>query len=279
MVNIQNLTFAYPHRPLLFDNLNLNLQAGNIYGLLGKNGAGKTTLLKILSGLLFPLKGNVEVLQSEPRHRSPSFLQELYLLPEEFYLPMLTVSQYCDSFALFYPHFDYTFFQQLLQEFELSSNDYLPDLSYGQKKKFLLAFGLATKSRLLLLDEPTNGLDIPSKSQFRRIIAAAVSDERTIVISTHQVRDMANLIDPIVILDNGKIIFNHNLSETGQKLAVQIKVDEPEVSVLYYEKTLGGYAVLDLNRDGVEGKIDIELLFNAIINKRAQIAALFGEEA
>ncbi|MFA4922289.1 MAG: ABC transporter ATP-binding protein [Candidatus Neomarinimicrobiota bacterium] len=280
MIEVKNLNFAYGKQTVLFNALNLQLTVGNVYGLLGKNGAGKTTLLKILTGLLFPQGGDVNVLNFKPRLRDPNFLQEIYLIPEEFFLPSVSVREYEKAYAPFYPRFDHRIFEQLLKEFEIPSLNRLSSLSFGQKKKFLIAFGLATQCKILFLDEPTNGLDIPTKSQFRKILASSVSDERTILISTHQVRDMANLIDPIIILDEGQIIFNQNLEDTARRLVMKVYEDEQETnSCLFCEKTIGGYIALEENKTGEDSKIDIELLFNAVINNRERIMHLFEKEA
>lgn len=280
MIEVKNLNFAYGKQTVLFNALNLQLTVGNVYGLLGKNGAGKTTLLKILTGLLFPQGGDVNVLDFKPRLRDPNFLQEIYLIPEEFFLPSVSVREYEKAYAPFYPRFNHRIFEQLLKEFEVPSLNRLSSLSFGQKKKFLIAFGLATQCKILFLDEPTNGLDIPTKSQFRKILASSVSDERTILISTHQVRDMANLIDPIIILDEGQIIFNQNLEDTARRLVMKVYEDEQETnSCLFCEKTIGGYIALEENKTGEDSKIDIELLFNAVINNRERIMHLFEKEA
>ncbi len=277
MIEVNKLKFAYGKQTPLFRGLSTHLRGGNVYGLLGKNGAGKTTLLKLLTGLLFPQSGQVRVLGFEPRHREPHFLQEIYLIPEEFYLPSVSVGEYESAYAPFYPRFDHRILEQHLNDFEIPLRNRLSSLSYGQKKKFLIAFGLATNCKLLFLDEPTNGLDIPTKSQFRKILASSVSDERTILISTHQVRDMANLIDPIIILDEGQIIFNQNLEETAKHLVMKIYENEQETNnCLFCEKTIGGYVALEENRTGADSNIDIELLFNAVINNRERIADIFA---
>ena len=207
MIKIENLSFNYGPKKPLFDQLNLTLPYGNIYGLLGKNGAGKSTLLKMMAGLLFPQKGKLDVVGFHPNERHPEFLQEVYFVSEEFELPSLSMEQFVRMYSPFYPRFNHLLFDEYLYEFKLPRQQKLPNMSYGQKKKFILAFGLATDCKLLILDEPTNGLDIPSKSQFRKIVASAIHEERSFIISTHQIRDMENLIDPIIILDEGKIVF------------------------------------------------------------------------
>ena len=272
--------FEYSKGQNLFEKLDLEIPSGNVYGLLGKNGAGKTTLLKLIAGLLFTRRGTCEVMGYKSEFRRPEMLRELYFIPEEFYLPPIRITDYISSHAPFYPRFDQTRLKDYLTGFQLPENSRLSNLSYGQKKKFLLAFGLATDCKLLILDEPTNGLDIPTKSQFRKLLAGSLSADRTFLISTHQVRDMENLIDPIIILEEGSIIFNASMDTVSRRLAVTLQSEVPDESnVLYYEKVLGGYAVMKENAAEAETKIDLELLFNAVINNRAKIGEIFGREA
>src|SRR5262245_25221400 len=210
MVNIESLTFGYGRNPL-FNELGLTLAPGNIYGLLGVNGAGKSTLLKLMSGLLFAPRGTVRSLGQNPARRAPSFLLDVFVLPEDAQAPNMQAADYLRARAPLYPRFDRTAFERHLTEFELPSTGNLAALSHGQQKKFLLAFGLASQARLVLLDEPTNGLDIPSKSVLRRVITEALTPDRLFVISTHQVRDLGPLMDPIVILNKGRVLLNRTL--------------------------------------------------------------------
>ena len=276
MIEIKNLSFGYRRKEQLFSDLSLALPEGHIYGLLGRNGAGKTTLLRILSGLLFPQSGVCEVMGYNPQRRCPSFLQEIYLIPEEFFVPSLPIATYEKLYASFYPRFDTQRFAEYLDEFDLSPKVWPSALSYGQKKKFLLAFGLATNCRLLLLDEPTNGMDIPSKSQFRKLVAGAQTEDRTFIISTHQVRDMDHLIDPILILDEGEIIFQQWVYDVSTRLCFDIQPDAPAVDeALYATEALGGYAVITENRTPEESSVDLEALFNGVIHSRSKMAAVF----
>ena len=277
MIDVHELSFAYG-KDTLFRGLNLALEAGAIYGLLGRNGAGKTSLLRILSGQLYAQEGESRVLGERPELRTPKLLSEIFFLPEEFHLPAVKPGEYRSMYAPFYPRFDDVRFELYVKEFELRWNNRLSTYSYGQKKKFLLAFGLASGCSLILLDEPTNGLDIPSKSQFRRLVASAISDHQTFVISTHQVRDMENLIDPIVILDEGKIIFKQSLTEVAAKVSVEMRDGPGEGGELYSEKGLGGYIVVTERQDGEEKAIDLELLFKAVISPDAAVRRLFKED-
>ncbi len=275
MITIKDLEFSYPKKKL-FAGLDLELSAGGICGLLGKNGAGKTTLLKLLAGLTFPHHGDIQVSGRRPADRSPTFLQDLFLIPEEFRLPAISPLKYQQLFAPFYPRFKAERFAAYLDEFELDAKNSMGQFSFGQRKKCLLAFALAANCRLTFLDEPTNGLDIPSKSQFRRALASVFTDERLFIIATHQVRDLESIIDPVVILDAGRIIFNRTSAEIAQGLEVTLLPTAPGTdAALYSEKTLEGYRVVRENKGDVETHMDLELLFNTIIQNHEKVATLF----
>lgn len=274
MIQIENLSFGYKKNRLLFDNLSLQIPMGNIYGLLGRNGAGKTTLLKHILGLLFPSNGKCMVFDKPAGDRLPKILSDIYFIPEEFVLPPVTMDTFVKLHAPFYPGFSGEMYNKYLTEFEINDNSKLNSLSYGQKKKFLIAFGLATQTRILILDEPTNGLDIPSKSQFRKIIASSMTEERSIIISTHQVRDLASLIDHIVILESGKIIFHKGTEEISSKLSFVQARDLTGLEVLYKEDVLGGHAVM-CRKNGEETEIDLELLFNGVVSNTAEVINAF----
>lgn len=279
MINISNLSFEYKKNSNIFSDLNIKLSAGNIYGLLGKNGAGKTTLLKIIIGLLFPQNGSCEVLGFCPRKREPEYLNKIYYIPEVIYSPNIKIKRYLDLIIPFYPKFDKKIFDSFLVELDIDSKKKFTELSYGQKKRVYLAFGLASNCELLILDEPTNGLDIPTKRIFRKMLASSINEDNIILISTHQVSDLQNLIDPVIILDQGKIVFHKGLSGIAQKISVKLHQTKPEEDeVLYYEKSAGGYTVLTENELGHEDDINIELLFNAVISNSTKFAEVIYEE-
>jgi len=263
MINIQGMDFAYHNQRKLFNNLSLQLNPGTITGLLGKNGAGKTTLLKLTTGLLFPSAGIVQVAGFQPAQRNPSFLSDVFFVAEEFYMPAITINKFIRASHPFYKRFDQALMDNLLIEFDLSGDESIAKLSYGQKKKFLISFALATRCRLLILDEPTNGLDIPSKAIFRKVMAGHLDDDQLVLISTHQVKDVENLIDNIVMLADGKVILKRDLLEISSQLLFE-KTQTPDAEeVLYSEPSPGGYKVIKPQTNG-SSSVDIELLFNAI---------------
>ncbi|HEX5048341.1 MAG TPA: ABC transporter ATP-binding protein [Gammaproteobacteria bacterium] len=279
MVDIQGLSFSYRGQPL-FRDISLSLAPGNIYGLLGVNGAGKSTLLKLMTGLLFPESGVVRSFGHDPARREPSFLGQVFMLPEDVDVPRLSAHDYVAGRAPFYPAFDHARLERYLRDFDLPANPRLAALSHGQKKKFLLAFGLASNAPLVVLDEPTNGLDIPSKTLFRRIVAEALTDRRLFVISTHQVRDVGALIDPIVILHGGRVVLNRTLGEITDKVRMTHSGSPPApgaAGLLFSEQAVGGYWSVWHGSSSDGGPLDLEVLFNTVIADPERSASLFGQ--
>lgn len=274
MVEITNLTFGYSRKKLLFQNLNLQLRKGHIYGLLGKNGAGKSTLLKNIAGLVYPQSGSCTLAGYRAADRLPSFLQELFFIPEEIYLPAVTAVQFMKGTAHFYPRFDEAQYHQILSEFEVSKDSMLNKLSFGQQKKVMIAFGLAANTSLLIMDEPTNGLDIPSKSEFRKIIATALTEERCIVISTHQVRDLDSLIDTLLVLHNQEVVLNLSLDEIAERIQFSTLAQANKNAVLYTDENAIGINTISVNDNEAFTKVDIELLFNVVISNHQPIIDL-----
>jgi len=275
MINIKNLSFAFKKGESLFNDLDWSLEPGKTYGLLGLNGAGKTSLFNIISGMLFPKNGEC-TFEGEPvRSRSPQFLSELFIVPEQFELPAMTGDQYTELHAPFYPRFNEQLMESALSELQVNSKKKISELSFGQQKKFLLSFALATNTKLLLLDEPTNGMDIPSKSQFRKLQASLDQPDRCTVISTHQVRDLGSMLDHVTVLKDGKIIFNRSLDEIFEHLSF-IKTDsENSKDYIYAEEILGGLHTIQSFKDEVRNDFDLELLFNGVIQQPDQINQQF----
>jgi len=276
MISVQHLHFGYSKKPV-FNDLSLELRPGFIYGLLGKNGTGKSTLLRNIAGLLFPREGQIRVLGFDPGNRSPAFLQEVFMVPEEFHMPDVPLEHLEKHYAPFYPRFSQEQFRQYISEFNIPIEGSLQNMSYGQKKKVLISLGLATNTSVLLMDEPTNGLDIMSKSQFRKVMAGALNENKCVIISTHQVKDLENLIDRITIIDEGKILFDQTIDNISRKLSFQISYDAEEISsAIYHESSLRGSAIICANTEGEEGKIDLELLYKAIVTNQAKVQSVFN---
>ena len=276
MFTINQLSFGYNKRTgNLFQDFSLDLNAGNVYGLLGKNGAGKSTLIYLMTGLLTPQAGEVLFDGENVRKRLPKTMSDIFLVPEEFELPQLNLKKYVDINATFYPRFSMEDMQRYLDIFEMGGmmDVKLNSLSMGQKKKVFMAFAFATNTRVLIMDEPTNGLDIPSKSQFRKLVTTGMSDDKMMLISTHQVRDISDILDHVTIIDQSKVLLNTGFADVMSRLAFRPmrEGDQP----IFEQQTAMGSLVAVPARDGEETKVDLEMLFNATLQNPEAINQLF----
>ena len=270
MIEVNNISFSYPgQKERVFDGFSLRLEENNIYGLLGKNGTGKSTLLYLIAGLLRAKRGTVSFDGIETNKRRAKTLQEIFIVPEEFDLPSMSLERYVEINEPFYPRFSREVLEACLKDFELSTDLRLNALSMGQKKKVFMSFALAAGTKLLLMDEPTNGLDIPSKSQFRKVVAQYMTEERTLIISTHQVHDVEALLDHILILNQRELLLNASVQEIMEKYVFEYRQPSEMEGVLYAEPTLQGNAVMAPRREGrAETQVNLELLFNAVTKQR-----------
>lgn len=276
MITVENLSFLYrkSKRAVLHD-FSLSLEKGRVYGLLGKNGAGKSTLLYLMSGLLTPKSGKVVYHDVDVRRRLPITLQDMFLVPEEFDLPPVSLISYIELNSPFYPRFSKEDMVKYLHYFEWISILIWGTL-YGAEEKVFMSFALATNTSLLLMDEPTNGLDIPGKSQFRKFIASGMTDDKTILISTHQVRDIDKVLDHVLIMDNSRVLLNESTMSICDKLFfTESENRELLQSSLFSTPSIQGNFLLLPNESGEDSEINLELLFNATLAVPERISALF----
>lgn len=274
MIEVNNISFRYPGtKHNVFSNFSMSLEANNIYGLLGKNGTGKSTLLYLISGLLRPANGEVKVDGRLATDRLPEMLKDMFIVPEEFNLPAVTLDTYVKINKPFYPNFSQEVLESCLKDFELPQTLKLNELSMGQKKKVYMSFALAAGTKYVFMDEPTNGLDIPSKTQFRRVIANNMSDERTLIISTHQVHDVETLLDHILILSESEMLLNSSVSNICEHFSFEYRQpQEMDDTVIYAEPTLQGNAVIaKRGENDDETQMNLELLFNAVATGKIKI--------
>jgi ABC-type multidrug transport system, ATPase component len=274
MIKIDNLQFGYG-KQTVFTNISLQFHEGQTYGLLGQNGVGKTTLLKLLSGLQKTDMGKIEIDGTNPWSRDPNLYEQEYFLEENALIPNEVILDYAKSVGNFYPHFSLEQFKQLTDMFETRTDAKYNNLSSGQRKKALISLALALNTKYLFLDEPSNSLDIPSKLQLRKAIAAHSSDENTTIISTHQVRDLEDIIDPIVILDTDMVLLNAKLAQISEKIYFSYEpAQNPDA--LYCEPTMGGFVNLIQNANGLDSKVNIEALFDAFHTNKGLFTEIFS---
>ena len=276
MIEIKDLSFSYGKTPVL-KNITTTLEEGKIYGLLGENGVGKTTLLTLLCGLKKVGSGSITTDGEDPFDRTPSLLEKQFYLPDEVAPTPMTADGYAKERGRFWPLYDHEKFLHIMKEFENEPDKKMNQMSAGQLKKTYIAFALATGAKYLFMDEPTNGLDIPSKTQFRSAIMSHTADESTIVISTHQVRDLENIIDPVIILDKQDVLLNASMEEITEKLYFDYGTTLMD-GALFREQLPGGFLQVYPNYDGQESKVNVEALFNAVHTHKELIKGLFTQK-
>lgn len=279
MIEVKNLSFSYGKRKQkVFDDFSLTLDKGSVYGLLGKNGTGKSTLLYLMTGLLRPQAGKVLYKGVDVSLRYPLTLQDMFLVPEEFALPSVSLKQYVKLNAPFYPNFSKEQLGTCLCDFDMNEDIHLGELSMGQKKKAFMCFALAANTSLLVMDEPSNGLDIPSKSQFRKVIASGMTDEKSVIISTHQVRDIDSLLDHVVIIDGTRVLLNASVKAICEKLYfAEQGMNEPTDTALYVQPSVQGNSVILPNAHNEETNLNLEVLFNAMLAERERMQSMFNK--
>ena len=278
MIKVEDLSFSYGRRKTkVLDGFSMSLNKGSVYGLLGKNGTGKSTLLYLMAGLLRPQTGKVYYKGVDVTLRKPTTLQDMFLVPEEFALPNVSMKQYVKLNAPFYPRFSDELLKACLRDFDMNEDIHLGELSMGQKKKAFMCFALATNTSLLMMDEPSNGLDIPSKSQFRKVIASGMTDDKAVIISTHQVRDIDSLLDHVLIMDGSELLLNESVATICEKLYfAEQGMSEPTDGALYVQPSVQGNSVILPNESYEESKMNLEVLFNAMLAERVKMQSMFN---
>ena len=278
MMNVNQVSFGYGRKKAkVLDGFSMNLEKGSVYGLLGKNGTGKSTLLYLMAGLLRPQSGHILYKDVEVTKRYPETLQDMFLVPEEFALPNVSLKQYVQLNAPFYPRFSDELLKACLRDFDMNEDIHLGELSMGQKKKAFMCFALATNTSLLLMDEPSNGLDIPSKSQFRKVIASGMTDDKAVIISTHQVRDIDSLLDHVLIMDGSRLLLNESVASICDRLYfAEQGMNEPTDDALYVQPSVQGNSVILPNTYHEDSKLNLEVLFNATLAEREKIQQTFN---
>ncbi|MBQ8866149.1 MAG: ABC transporter ATP-binding protein [Bacteroidaceae bacterium] len=280
MMEIKSVSFGYNRKQTVFDDFSLTIGEGSVYGLLGRNGTGKSTLLYLMTGLLRPRRGEVLYKGENVSLRRPSTLCEMFIVPEEFALPKVSLRQFVSLNRPFYPRFSDELLHSCLRDFDMNEDIHLGELSMGQKKKAYMCFALATNTQFLVMDEPSNGLDIPSKSQFRRVVASGMAEDKAVIISTHQVRDIDSLLDHVIIIDGSRTLLNRSVSDICNRLCfTELSTGELTGDELFTQPSLHGQSVILPNRLGEEeSTLNLELLFNATLAHPERMAQVFNEK-
>lgn len=202
ILECKNLSKAYGHRPAL-DSVNLSLGTGKIIGLLGPNGSGKTTLIKLINGLLSPSQGEILINGMAPGVETKSIVS---YLPERTYLDeSQKVSQVMDYFSDFYEDFDPSRAKDMLQKLAIDPDCRIKTLSKGTKEKVQLILVMSRRAKLYCLDEPIAGVDPAARDYILNTIINNYDEQATILLSTHLISDVENVLDEVIFIQNGHI--------------------------------------------------------------------------
>ena len=216
MIEIKNISKQYKHVQAL-DNVTFNFEQGKIYGLLGRNGAGKSTLLKIISNRIFASEGNA-FLDGESVTENENVRTKLYCMTEENLYPNLKVKEIFNWTSEFYDDFDLERAYRYAKQFDLDTNKKMNALSTGYKSICKLVIALSFDMPYLIFDEPVLGLDANHRELFYKLLLEAYEDnEKTIIIATHLIEEVANLIEDVVIIDKGKILLQDSVESVMSK--------------------------------------------------------------
>ena len=268
MIKLTNLEAGYKQKNPVLSAINTQIEAGNIYGLLGSNGVGKTTL-HTLAGVLEPLSGEVDVIGHTPSAHTRQFFEQIYYITDEVELPAMSLEGYIGTYAKFRPGFSREQMQDYLQRMNFTFGVRLNKLSLGNRKKFVIAYALACNTPLLLMDEPTNGLDIESKRQLRSILASLDMSNRAIIISTHQIADLEQMLSHILIIKDKQLIISTSLDNAAQRLSFG------RVGEFAEPLFVDGLRVIAPN-NGEYSNLDLEMLYLAVLES-AEVRAIINQ--
>ena len=254
------------------------IEVGDINFLTGKNGAGKSTLLYLICGLLKPDSGSIDFKGHNPIKHEVAFLEDVMIVPEEFSLPNMKLADYVRVNAPFYPNFNQSDMNDYLYMFDLDPEAHLGKCSMGQKKKAIISFALACNTSLLILDEPTNGLDISAKRAFRKAVAKNMTDEKCIIISTHQVLDVEKILDHVCIIDNTGVLLNTSMFEVSKHLSFRVTNDRELIeNALMSFDAPGGASIVERATPDNETDVNLEMLFEFVESNRDLVKQIFSD--
>ncbi|MFR9290928.1 MAG: ABC transporter ATP-binding protein [Clostridium paraputrificum] len=242
-VSFNNVTKEFKNKAVL-KGVSFNIEAGDIYGLIGENGAGKTTLLKLMVNLLKPTSGNIQVLGKEIKKDSYDYLRNIgALIDEPVFYKKLTLYENFKVHCEYLGFYDEEKLESILRRVGLHNKKdrKIKELSFGEKQKLAIAYALITEPELLILDEPTNGLDPIAIVELREILLKLNREfNTTIIISSHAINELETLVNKVMILKNGEIVEDGLLEEIKEKCSVyiEIEVEDSSKALAILEKEL-----------------------------------------
>lgn len=210
MMKCEGLTKRYGGL-LALDHVDLTLESGRIVGLLGPNGSGKTTMIKLANGLLVPTEGRILLDGNEPGVESKKVVS---YLPDASYLPdWMNVGGLLEMFRDFYDDFDVEKAKEMVEQLNLSMYSRLKSLSKGNKEKVQLILAMSRQAKIYFLDEPIGGVDPAARDFILNTIIRNYSENATVVLSTHLISDIERVLDEVVFINRGRLVFHRSVDE------------------------------------------------------------------
>lgn len=265
VIEVQNLTKRYKEKRAL-DNVSLSIEGGSIYGLLGRNGAGKTTLMSILTAQNFESSGTVKVFGEHPYENARvlsriCFVRESQKYPDDAYPKHAFTAA-----SLFFPNWDQELADELVAEFQLPMKQTIKKLSRGQLSAVGVIIGLASRADITFFDEPYLGLDAVARQIFYdRLVEDYAEHPRTIILSSHLIDEVSNLIEKVIVIDNGQILLNEDTDAVRDR-AVTVVGDAAVVDAWVRDREV-------LHRDELGRVASVTVLGRLSAEERAEVVA------
>lgn len=256
MIEIKKLTHCFG-KTVVLDQIDLTFEEGKIYGLIGINGAGKSTLLRLMSSVYRASSGSIFI-DGEPIDTSASIKELVFFLPDDpYYSFNATPESLSRMYKIFYPKFDMKMFNAYLKKFDISPKGRLNHFSKGMRRRVFLTLAIACQVKYLFLDEAFDGLDPLARIEFNRFLLEAFeTNTMTVIISSHSLKDLEEIIDGYVILDHQKVLASGKMMENfEQYVKYQMAYLEPITEELFKElnptelKIVGKIVQIVLRRD------------------------------
>ena len=240
MLEMKNVTKTFGKLKAL-DDLSLSVPQGSVYGLVGPNGAGKSTAIRLMTGIYRPDSGSV-TLEGMPIYENPVNKMRMGYIPDDiFYFPSATMEEMHRFYRGIYPHFDASLYERLFEAFQLPKKSPIRRFSKGMQKQAAFHLALCTHPQMLILDEPVDGLDPVMRRQVWSLILSDVAQEgTTVLISSHNLRELEDICDHVGIMDHGKMLLERSLQDMqGATHKLQLVGDVPEGLDILHESQTG----------------------------------------
>ncbi len=274
MIEINNLSFEIDGNKILKD-INLKINKGKIFGIIGPNGVGKTTLLRCLTGIYNAAHGNV-LYDGQPVYDNIDVKSKIgYVADENIMQTNFKVNEILKYYKYSYKDFDEARFNELNKIFKISTNKFIFQLSKGMKMRLSIMLAFSIHAKYLILDEPTSGLDAILKNKLLKIFADEVFEKNTtIIISSHHLSELERICDDIAILDEGAVSYENSLENMKNKIKkIQVAFDEP-----VYEEDLDLKGIFKINKVGRVFTIITDEYDEEFIKSLNKFNPLFVEE-